>query len=303
MAIPPRRQIHHIHNSHQTNLQILKLPIHAPRIGFKRLPALPLPFVFTQFKHFSTKLKLAMNEDIKASEILLINEKGEKLGVFDLKEALKVTKEREMDLMEVSKDQTPSVCKMVRRIVKPSAKQAPKSSSSKVANAPSPNNKKGDAPTNNNNKNRTAPATPTTSVAGATPATPAVNIKIADLNANSNEEMDDSDDSDDDSAGPLQKGSKPTSSKEKTQKEIKIRTGIEPHDLGVKLNKVKEFLIKQFEVKLTIMPKPGKTYDPRKQTELLDSLLSKQLNGLYALSKQPKMQGKYLITFLTPKKK
>lgn len=59
------------------------------------------------------KKKLRVNEQIRASEIRVIDENGENLGVMPPEEALALAKERGLDLVEVASQATPIVCKIV----------------------------------------------------------------------------------------------------------------------------------------------------------------------------------------------
>jgi translation initiation factor IF-3 len=54
-----------------------------------------------------------INERIRAREVRLIDESGGQLGVMATQEALKIAKERELDLVEVSPKATPPVCKIM----------------------------------------------------------------------------------------------------------------------------------------------------------------------------------------------
>lgn len=52
------------------------------------------------------------NEDITASSIRVIDEEGKVLGIFSKAEAISLAKEKEMDLVEVSPNTQPPVCKI-----------------------------------------------------------------------------------------------------------------------------------------------------------------------------------------------
>lgn len=54
-----------------------------------------------------------INRDIKAKEVRLINYNGENLGVVSLNEALKIAQEVGLDLIEISPQVTPPVCKVL----------------------------------------------------------------------------------------------------------------------------------------------------------------------------------------------
>lgn len=53
-----------------------------------------------------------INERIRVPQVRLIDEKGEQVGVVDTKEALRMARERGLDLMEVSPNSQPPVCKI-----------------------------------------------------------------------------------------------------------------------------------------------------------------------------------------------
>jgi translation initiation factor IF-3 len=54
-----------------------------------------------------------VNHQISAPEIRLINDEGEQLGIFALKEALKLAEEHGLDLVEISPQAKPPVVKLI----------------------------------------------------------------------------------------------------------------------------------------------------------------------------------------------
>ncbi len=52
------------------------------------------------------------NNQIKVEEIRLVDENGQQLGIFSLKEALEMAKEKELDLIMVTDKATPPICKI-----------------------------------------------------------------------------------------------------------------------------------------------------------------------------------------------
>lgn len=54
-----------------------------------------------------------MNERIRAREVRLIDENGQQLGVLPAREALRIARERELDLIEVSPTAQPPVCRIM----------------------------------------------------------------------------------------------------------------------------------------------------------------------------------------------
>ena len=55
----------------------------------------------------------AVNEGISSKEVRVISEKGEMLGVLDISEAIKKAFELGLDLVEVSPNASPPVCKII----------------------------------------------------------------------------------------------------------------------------------------------------------------------------------------------
>ena len=55
----------------------------------------------------------AINERIKSKSVRVISEKGEMLGVYNIQEAVKLAFEQGLDLVEVSPNATPPVCKII----------------------------------------------------------------------------------------------------------------------------------------------------------------------------------------------
>jgi translation initiation factor IF-3 len=54
-----------------------------------------------------------INEDIRAKEVRLIDEEGKQLGVVPIAEALEISRERDVDLVEVASDAKPPVCRLM----------------------------------------------------------------------------------------------------------------------------------------------------------------------------------------------
>ena len=55
----------------------------------------------------------AINERIKSKSVRVISEKGEMLGVYDVQDAIKLAFEQGLDLVEVSPNASPPVCKII----------------------------------------------------------------------------------------------------------------------------------------------------------------------------------------------
>src|ERR1700723_4450266 len=60
----------------------------------------------------SAKSFIRTNERIRAREVRVIDENGEQLGVMPPFEALKMARERSLDLVEISPNAVPPVCKI-----------------------------------------------------------------------------------------------------------------------------------------------------------------------------------------------
>ena len=60
---------------------------------------------------FYIKQELPINEQIRAREVQLIDEQGEKKGVVKLNEALDLAYEKKLDLVLVAPNAQPPVCK------------------------------------------------------------------------------------------------------------------------------------------------------------------------------------------------
>ena len=54
-----------------------------------------------------------MNEDITASKVRVIDIDGKQLGIFLIKDALRLARERERDLVEIAPQADPPVCKII----------------------------------------------------------------------------------------------------------------------------------------------------------------------------------------------
>ena len=56
---------------------------------------------------------MPINRQIKEKEVQVINENGEKLGVFSLNDAIEKAEEKDLDLVLVAPNSTPVVCKIM----------------------------------------------------------------------------------------------------------------------------------------------------------------------------------------------
>ncbi len=64
-------------------------------------------------KKMPAKVRFRANEFVRAKQVRLIGEKGEHLGVLTREQALEKAKECEKDLVEISSDTDPPVCKLL----------------------------------------------------------------------------------------------------------------------------------------------------------------------------------------------
>ncbi len=58
-------------------------------------------------------IELRVNEDIRAREVRVVSADGEQLGILPLKEALRIAREKDLDLVEVAPTAKPPVCKIM----------------------------------------------------------------------------------------------------------------------------------------------------------------------------------------------
>ncbi len=59
------------------------------------------------------KQRVRVNNEIRAKQIRVVDGEGGMLGVMDPKEAMRIAKERELDLVEVAPKANPPVCKII----------------------------------------------------------------------------------------------------------------------------------------------------------------------------------------------
>lgn len=61
----------------------------------------------------TTISELILNEQIRDKEVRLIGENGEQLGIMSAKDALKLAKDAELDLVKIAPNAQPPVCKII----------------------------------------------------------------------------------------------------------------------------------------------------------------------------------------------
>ena len=64
-------------------------------------------------KEVSIVKELRINEWIRAKEVLLIGENGERVGVVPVRQAIQMARERSLDLVEVAPTAVPPVCRIL----------------------------------------------------------------------------------------------------------------------------------------------------------------------------------------------
>ena len=69
--------------------------------------------IFLLLEVFCIKQELPINGQIRAKEVQLIGDSGEKIGVISLNEALEKAEEKNLDLVLVSPNANPPVCKIM----------------------------------------------------------------------------------------------------------------------------------------------------------------------------------------------
>ncbi len=67
----------------------------------------------TIIRRYKTISELMLNEQIRDKEIRLVGEDGEQLGIMSAKDALKMAKEANLDLVKIAPTAKPPVCKIV----------------------------------------------------------------------------------------------------------------------------------------------------------------------------------------------
>ncbi len=67
---------------------------------------------FTKYTTQTDKERIRMNEDIRAKEVRVLGNEGENFGILPLREALEKAREVGLDLIEVSPNANPPVCKI-----------------------------------------------------------------------------------------------------------------------------------------------------------------------------------------------
>jgi len=163
-----------------------------------------------------------MNEDIRDKEIRVINWDGEALGVIPTKEALEIAQKKELDLVVMSPNAKPMVC------------------------------------------------------------------KIMDFGKFVYEQ---------------QKKEKEAKKKQKvvTVKEIRLSATIEEHDIEIKANNAKRFLLDEDKVKITVRFR-GREIENSQVGRKILNLFVEKLGDIYTVEKPARQEGRNMIMILAPKR-
>jgi translation initiation factor IF-3 len=163
-----------------------------------------------------------MNEEIRDKEIRVINSDGEALGVISTKEALEIAQKKELDLVVVSPNAKPMVC------------------------------------------------------------------KIMDFGKFIYEQ---------------QKKEKEAKKKQKitTLKEIRLSATIEEHDIEIKANNARKFLLDEDKVKVTVRFR-GREIENSQVGRKILNLFVEKLGDVYIIEKPAKQEGRNMIMILAPKR-
>ena len=70
-------------------------------------------FFYFYWRCFNIKQELPINGQITEKEVQIIDENGQKLGVFSIEEALEKAEEKQLDLVLVAPNAKPAVCKIM----------------------------------------------------------------------------------------------------------------------------------------------------------------------------------------------
>ncbi|MBQ8436331.1 MAG: translation initiation factor IF-3 [Alphaproteobacteria bacterium] len=163
-----------------------------------------------------------INEEIKVKEVRLIDENGENRGIVSIREALTLAAEVDLDLIEISPQATPPVCKILNFGKYKYEMQKRKAEAKK-------------------------------------------NQKIVEI------------------------------------KELKLRPMIDTHDYEVKIKQAKKFLSEGNKVKFTMRFKGREMNTSNLGQDVLHRILE-DLEGLYKLDSEPKMDGRQMMMLISPEK-
>ena len=173
-------------------------------------------------KVISKNKDFIMNEEIREKEIRVIDSNGEAIGIIPTKEALEIAHRKELDLVVVSPNAKPMVC------------------------------------------------------------------KIMDFGKFVYEQ---------------QKKEKEAKKKQKvvTVKEIRLSATIEEHDIEIKANNARKFLLDEDKVKVTVRFRGREIENSQVGFKILNLFVEK-LGDVYTIEKPAKQEGRNMIMILAPKR-
>lgn len=162
-----------------------------------------------------------VNESIRVREVRLVSDTGEQLGIVPIKQALEISLEKNLDLVEVAPSAKPPVCRM---------------------------------------------------------------MDYGKFRFEQN------------------KREKEARKKQKiiSVKEVKMRPNIDEHDFQVKARNARKFLASGDKVKLTIMFR-GRQITHPELGERLSLKLAEQLSDISTVEKNPKVEGRNMVTIFVPR--
>lgn len=79
----------------------------------RRLSAFTLVVIVIIMRRYENISELMINEQIRDKEVRLIGTEGEQLGIMPTKDALKLAREAELDLVKIAPNAKPPVCKII----------------------------------------------------------------------------------------------------------------------------------------------------------------------------------------------
>ena len=170
----------------------------------------------------TTISELMINERIRDREVRLVSESGEQLGIMSLREALKLAREADLDLVKIAPNAKPPVC------------------------------------------------------------------KIIDYGKYRYE---------------LARKEKEAKKKQKTMevKEVRLSPNIDTNDLNTKANQARKFITKGDKVKVTLRFRGREMAHVNYSKQILDSFYER-LEDIAVVDKNPKMEGRSMVMFLSQKR-
>ena len=224
-----------------------------------------------------------INEQIRDKEVLLIGENGEKVGIMSPKEALKLAREAELDLVKIAPTAKPPVCKIIdygkyRYELARKEKEAKKKQ--KVIEVKevrlSPN-------IDTNDLNTKMSAARKFLEKGD-------KVKVT-LRFRGRE------------MAHMARKEKEAKKKQKVieVKEVRLSPNIDTNDLNTKMSAARKFLEKGDKVKVTLRFRGREMAHMAKSKYILDDF-AENLSDIAAIDKPSKVEGRSMVMFLTAKR-